>query len=129
MSEINSNYIELVLPVLPLRGIVGFHAVQMNIEIARPASLKAFTAAATLHDAKMLLVAQKELNIEKPSEDDMYTTGVLAEIKHVVKNPQNRISVLFEGVERVVADELYVSSDGYFRARGNTRTRSYRSCG
>ena len=61
MSEINNNYIELVLPVLPLRGIMGFPAVQMNIEIARPSSLKAFTAAATLHDAKMLLVAQKEL--------------------------------------------------------------------
>ena len=43
MSELNNNYIELVLPVLPLRGIVGFPAVQMNIEIARPASLKAST--------------------------------------------------------------------------------------
>ena len=51
MSENNGNYIEVTLPVLPLRGLVGFPAVQMNIEIARPASLKAFTAAATLHDA------------------------------------------------------------------------------
>ena len=45
MSEIKTNYIEVMLPVLPLRGIVGFPAVQMNIEIARPSSLKAFTAA------------------------------------------------------------------------------------
>ena len=88
MSELTQNYIEVVLPVLPLRGLVGFPAVQMNIEIARPSSLKAFTAAATLHDAKILLVAQKEINIENPTGEDMYKTGVLAEIKHVVKNPQ-----------------------------------------
>ncbi len=100
MSETITNYIEVVLPVLPLRGIVGFPAVQMNIEIARPSSLKAFTAAATLHEAKMLLVAQKELNVENPTEDDMYKTGVLAEIKHVVKNPQGTLTVVFEGIAR-----------------------------
>ena len=66
-----------MLPVLPLRGIVGFPAVQMNIEIARSSSLKAFTAAATLNDAKLLLVAQKEINVESPKDDDMYKVGVL----------------------------------------------------
>ena len=111
MSEINNNYIELVLPVLPLRGIVGFPAVQMNIEIARASSLKAFTAAATLHDAKMLLVAQKELNVESPTEDDMYKTGVLAEIKHVVKNPQGTLTVIFEGVARAKIAKFDLSQD------------------
>ncbi len=111
MSEINNNYIEVVLPVLPLRGIVGFPAVQMNIEIARASSLKAFTAAATLHDAKMLLVAQKELNVENPREDDMYKTGVLAEIKHVVKNPQGTLTVIFEGVARAKIAKFDLSQD------------------
>ena len=100
MAENAANYIEVLLPVLPLRGIVGFPAVQLNIEIARSSSLKAFTAAATLHDAKILLVAQKELNVEDPGDNDMYRTGVLAEIKHVVKNPQGTLSVVFEGIAR-----------------------------
>ncbi len=100
MSDLITNYIEVKLPVIPLRGIVAFPAVQMNIEIARPSSLKAFTAAATLHDAKILLVTQKEVNIELPEADDMYMTGVLAEIKHVVKNPQGTLSVIFEGIAR-----------------------------
>lgn len=100
MSENATNYIEVLLPVLPLRGIVGFPAVQLNIEIARSSSLKAFTAAATLHDARILLVAQKELNVEEPGDNDMYRTGVLAEIKHVVKNPQGTLSVVFEGIAR-----------------------------
>ena len=98
MAEIAHKYIEVLLPVLPLRGIVGFPAVQLNIEIARPSSLKAFTAAATLHDAKILLVTQKELHVEDPTGEDMYKTGVLAEIKHVVKNPQGTLSVVFEGI-------------------------------
>ena len=120
MSEINGNYIEVTLPVLPLRGLVGFPAVQMNIEIARATSLKAFTAAATIHDAKILLVAQKEINIESPRDDDMYKTGVLADIKHVVKNPQGTLSVIFEGVARAKISK-FDFSEGYMTASATVR--------
>ena len=61
MSEKIDIFEELTLPLIPLRGLVGFPAVQLNIEIVRPISLKAFTAAATLYDAKILLVAQKDI--------------------------------------------------------------------
>ena len=94
-------YEELELPVIPLRGVVGFPAVQLNLEIVRPASLKAFSAAATVHDAKVLLIAQKELDKEEPSVEDLYRVGVLAEIKHVVKNPHGNLAVVFEGISRV----------------------------
>ena len=100
MQENNNTYMDVNLPVLPLRGIVGFPAVQLNIEIVRPIALKAFTAAATLHDAKILLVAQKEVDVDNPSETDLFRTGVLAEIKHVVKNPQGTLNVIFEGMAR-----------------------------
>ncbi len=111
----NSNHIELTLPVLPLRGLVGFPAVQMNIDIARPISLKAFTAAATLNDAKILLVTQKDISVENPEEKDLYKTGVLAEIKHVVKNPQGTLSVVFEGIARAKILSID-TSNGYFIA-------------
>ena len=117
MSEINStnNHIEVSLPLLPLRGIVAFPAVQVSIEIARPTSLKAFTAAATMNDAKILLVTQKDISVEAPSEDDLYKIGVLAEIKHVVKNPQGTLSVVFEGLSRakissVTTDSAFISA-------------------
>ncbi len=100
MSE-NLNHTEVNLPLIPLRGIVGFPAVQISIEIARPSSLKAFTAAATMNDAKILLVTQKDISVEDPEEKDLYKTGVIAEIKHVVKNPQGTLSVIFEGLARV----------------------------
>lgn len=107
----NQNYIEVNLPLLPLRGIVGFPAVQISIEIARPSSLKAFTAAATMNDAKILLVTQKDISVEDPEEKDLYKTGVLAEIKHVVKNPQGTLSVIFEGLARVKMTSVSKNSD------------------
>ena len=100
MSDKLDIFEELTLPLIPLRGLVGFPAVQLNIEIVRPMSLKAFTAAATLYDAKVLLVAQKDIATEDPKGEDLYKMGVVAEIKHVVKNPHGNISVIFEGVSR-----------------------------
>ena len=100
MSEKLDIFEEMTLPLIPLRGLVGFPAVQLNIEIVRPMSLKAFTAAATLYDAKILLVAQRDIGTEDPKEEDLYKMGVVAEIKHVVKNPHGNISVIFEGISR-----------------------------
>ena len=100
MSEKLDILEEMTLPLIPLRGLVGFPAVQLNIEIVRPISLKAFTAAATLYDAKVLLVAQKDIGCEDPTGEDLFKMGVVAEIKHVVKNPHGNISVIFEGVAR-----------------------------
>jgi len=99
-------YEELELPVIPLRGVVGFPAVQLNLEIVRPASLKAFSAAATVHDARVLLFAQKELDKEEPAADDLFRVGVLAEIKHVVKNPHGNLAVVFEGISRAKIIEM-----------------------
>ena len=100
MSEKIDIFEEITLPLIPLRGLVGFPAVQLNIEIVRPMSLKAFTAAATMYDAKVLLVAQCDIATEEPKGEDLYKMGVVAEIKHVVKNPHGNISVIFEGISR-----------------------------
>ena len=63
MSNNIDIYEEVKLPLIPLRGLVGFPGVQLNIEIIRTPSLKAFTAAATVHDAKVLLVTQKDIAV------------------------------------------------------------------
>ena len=118
-----NNYTEVSLPLLPLRGIVAFPAVQINIEIARPSSLKAFTAAATMNDAKIILTAQKDIAVEAPEDKDLYKTGVLAEIKHVVKNPQGTLSVIFEGIARAKITSVTVSS-GYLTAEASIKEES-----
>ncbi len=101
------------LPLVALRGMVGFPAIQMNIEVIRPLSLKAFTAAATVHDARVILATQKDIALEEPTEDDFFEYGVIAEIKHVVKNPQGYLSVVFEGISRVRIHDVLASSGFY----------------
>ncbi len=115
MSEKIDVIEELTLPLIPLRGLVGFPNVQLNIEIVRTLSLKAFTAGATIYDAKVLLVAQKDLAVEDPKADDLYKMGVVAEIKHVVKNPHGNLSVVFEGISRAKINEVKEES-GYLCA-------------
>ena len=120
-KEIIENGLDdIALPLIALRGIVGFPAVQLNIEIVRPISLKAFTAAATVHDAKVILVAQRDISIEEPTEDDFYDIGVVAEIKHVVKNPQGNLSVVFEGLSRIKISDIRPNS-GFYLATGRLR--------
>ena len=111
---------EVCLPLVALRGIVGFPSIQMNIEIIRPVSLKAFTAAATSHDARVILVTQKDISVEEPSEKDFFEYGVVAEIKHVVKNPQGYLSVVFEGITRVKITDVR-SKSGFFIAYGEVK--------
>mgnify|MGYP002763700198 CR=1 FL=1 len=79
-APLTENTGELILPVVPLRGVVAFPDVQITVEIARSASLKAFAAAATSEDAKLLLVAQKDVAVEEPTPRDLYSVGVLAVI-------------------------------------------------
>ena len=115
MSQTAQDSALIKLPLIPLRGVVAFPGVQMNIEILRPSSLKAFTAAATLHDMNVLLVTQKDIAQDAPEFEDLYKIGVLAKIRHVVKNTQNNLSVVFEGVSRAVIKDFH-NSDGFFSA-------------
>ncbi|MBR7117701.1 MAG: endopeptidase La [Clostridia bacterium] len=110
---LDKNFISL--PVIVLRGLVGFPNIQLNIEIVRTFSLKAFTAAATVHDAKVILLTQKDIAEDEPNVNDFYSFGVLAEIKHVVKNPQGNLSVVFEGLSRVKVSSVELKS-GFFVA-------------
>ncbi len=110
----------ITLPVVPLRGLVAFPNVQLNIEIIRPFALKAFTAGATLNDARVILVTQKDVACEEPKGEDLYKMGVIAVIKHVVKNPRGNLNVVFEGISRIKIRDFIIDS-GFISASGVTR--------
>lgn len=120
MSENLDIFENVTLPLIPLRGLVAFPNVQLNIEIVRTLSLKAFTAGATVYDAKVLLVTQKDIAVDEPKPEDLYRIGVLAEIKHVVKNPHGNLSVVFEGISRAKIENVRFES-GYMVAEATTK--------
>lgn len=118
-SMANNNYIEIAeettLPALPLRGTVAFPAVQLNLEILRPASLRAFGAAAQ-SDGLLFLTAQKDPTDENPTPAALYKSGTICRIRHVAKNPEGHLTVTLEGICRANAT-AYATSKGFFRAK------------
>jgi len=127
-----STYIEkaenMVLPMIALRGTVCFPAVQLNLEITRGFSLKAFSKAAS-EGGKVLLLTQKNVEEDMPGEKDFYRMGTVAHIRHVVKNAEGNLSVIFEGIARAKVTELQ-QLDGYMQGvvvAKTMRTSTYSS--
>lgn len=93
----------ITLPMLPLRGIVAFPYTVLNLEVARPSSMKSVDYAMAA-DRQIFLVAQKDMRIESPAANDVYEIGVVAKIRHVLKtNNGNSMRVLVEGLYRAAA--------------------------
>ena len=104
------RYIEkvekLTLPVIPLRGIVAFPSIPVNFELEREIS-KSACRAASADDMYVLLLTQKELNVEDPKEADLYSVGTVAKIKQSIHKPQNgNIRVVAEGMCRAAVQSI-----------------------
>ncbi len=86
--------------VLPIRDIVIFPGIIAPLFVGRPRSLKAIEMA-MLQDRNILVVAQKEMQIDDPRVEDLHTVGTLCTILQMVRIPDGTTKVLIEGVERV----------------------------
>lgn len=100
MSE--NNYIsELInIPVIPLRGIVVFPEMVLHFDVGRKKSVASLKAAMN-DNQKVFLVAQRDAAVDDPNIDDLYETGVICNIKQMVKIPNSEnLRVVVEGAER-----------------------------
>jgi ATP-dependent Lon protease len=87
------------LPVLPVRDIVVFPYMILPLFVGREMSIKAIEHA--LSDNKMImLLAQKDMTVETPSTDDLYTTGVVGLIMRMLKLPDGRVKILVQGLSK-----------------------------
>ena len=91
------------LPLLPLRDIVIFPDMIVPLFVGREKSVLAIEEVmkATNKDKSILLVTQKESQVDNPSSKDLYKIGVLANILQMLKLPDGTVKVLVEGVSRV----------------------------
>ena len=95
------RYIEkaekLTLPVIPLRGIVAFPSIPLNFELEREISKNACQAALS-GDMMVFLLTQKDIGVDDPGANDLYSVGCIAKIKQSLKKPQGgNIRVVAEG--------------------------------
>ena len=88
-----------MVPVLPLRDVVVYPHMVIPLFVGRDKSIQALDNA--MRDSKqVLLVAQKEAEVDDPGQDDLYTVGTLSNILQLLKLPDGTVKVLVEGAER-----------------------------
>ena len=87
------------LPVVPLRDVVIFPYVVIPLMVGRAASLAAIDVASA-DDRMVLLVSQRSGEVQDPAAADLYRTGVIARILHVVRLQNGTTKVLVEGIAR-----------------------------
>ncbi len=98
------------LPALPLRDIVIYPFMIVPLFVSRDKSIKAVEEA--LRDNRMIvLVSQKDVNMDDPGQGDLYQTGTVAIIMRMLKLPDGRIRVLIQGLSRTRVESVDSSGD------------------
>ena len=87
------------IPMIALRGLVLFPKMVLHFDIGRVRSVSALNQAVG-GDRQIYLVAQKDVKEDDPNADGLYTVGVVAEIKQVVKVQGEGLRVMVEGIYR-----------------------------
>ncbi|EPY14677.1 MULTISPECIES: endopeptidase La [Paenibacillus] len=103
------------LPLLPLRGLLVYPSMVLNLDVGRDKSVRALEHA-MLEDQLLLLCTQSEVSIEEPSQDDIFRIGTIAKVRQMLRLPNNTIRVLVEGVERAEIVE-YVPNEEFYEVQ------------
>jgi ATP-dependent Lon protease len=102
---VNDSEKLLHLPVLPIKNTVLFPYLLMPLAVGRPVSRAAVEAALATEDKTLLIVAQRDADVEEPAEKDLYTIGTRAVIKKMARS-ENGLEMIVQGLERVVLVRL-----------------------
>ncbi len=112
MSEINElNETMIQLPMVALRNMAVLPGMLVHFDISRQTSRKAVEFAMKAKQ-QAFLIAQRDMNVDKPSVEDLYQIGTVVMVKQMIKLPGDIVRVLVFGVRRarlhgVIASEPY----------------------
>lgn len=97
MTAIKS--VPVTIPVLALRGLTVFPQLTLHFDVGRAASIQALEEAMG-ENREIFLVTQKELTVENPTQSDLYAIGTVADVKQILRLPENGVRVMVEGRRR-----------------------------
>jgi len=98
------------IPVLPLRDVVVYPHMVIPLFVGREKSIRCLEAAME-QDKLILLVAQKDSNVDDPQIDEMYQVGTVATILQLLKLPDGTVKVLVEGQQRARINKLSTNDE------------------
>src|SRR3981081_3389830 len=93
------------MPVRPRRGVVVDPHRVIPLFVGREKSIVALDLAMKA-DKRILLVAQKQADVDDPKPEDLYRVGPVATILQLLKLPDGTVKVLVEGVDRASIEKL-----------------------
>ena len=102
------------LPVLPVRDIVVFPYMILPLFVGREMSIKAIEYSLS-SNRMVLLLTQKDLNIENPSPEDLFSVGTVALVMRMLKLPDGRVKILVQGLSKAKALN-YSQTEPFFKA-------------
>ena len=105
-----------VLPVLPLKNTILFPGLLLPLSVGRDSSLRAVQAALNTEEKEIILVAQRDPQVDSPQQDDLYTIGTKAVIRKSSRPSEGMLEILVLGMERVVLVKLE-ASEPYLSAK------------
>jgi ATP-dependent Lon protease len=94
------------IPVLPLRDVVVYPHMVIPLFVGREKSIQALDAAMKA-DKRIMLVAQRQADVEDPKLADLHNFGTVATILQLLKLPDGTVKVLVEGVDRARVTQLH----------------------
>ncbi len=92
--------IKISAPLLPLRDIVVFPSMVIPLFVGRDKSISALNEVMK-NDKKIILVTQKNSEIDDPKKTDIFMYGCEGSILQLLKLPDGTVKVLVEGIKRV----------------------------
>ena len=112
MSVYSETYKNIDVPVICTRGIIVFPNQDVVIDVGREISVNALNSSRAAYDSVALVVTQKDIMVDDPQIDDMYSFGTLCSIKHI-RQDKDVYKVKFHGLARAQANFIYTSSEMY----------------
>ncbi len=96
---------EAVLPVLALRGLTVIPGSRIQFDVERKQSLKAVDVALKANQ-KIMLVAQKDIKVERPVQNDLFEVGCVGRVTSMLKMQGGGAKVVVEGLDRAVLKNI-----------------------
>ncbi|MFB5282242.1 endopeptidase La [Peribacillus sp. Hz7] len=97
---------EIIVPLLPLRGLLVYPTMVLHLDVGRDKSIQALEKA-MVEDHLIFLTTQQDVTLDEPGEEDLYPIGTLTKVKQMLKLPNGTIRVLVEGLNRAEVSVFY----------------------
>lgn len=102
-------------PMVALRGMTIMPGMVVHFDVSRGRSIAAIQEAMA-EEQKIFIVAQKDMEVDEPKQEDLYRVGTVGTVKQIIKLPKHILRILISGEARGVLQEIEYE-EPYLRAQ------------